>query len=44
MKIAPNIHIIPGVTANPYLLLDPDGLTLIDTGIPGSAHKILKYI
>jgi glyoxylase-like metal-dependent hydrolase (beta-lactamase superfamily II) len=44
MKIAPNIYIIPGVTANPYLLVDPDGLTLIDTGIPGSVHKILWYI
>jgi glyoxylase-like metal-dependent hydrolase (beta-lactamase superfamily II) len=44
MKIASNIHIIPGVTANLYLLVDSDGLTLIDTGIPGSARKILKYI
>ncbi len=44
MKVAANIHIIPGVTAHPYLLVDPDGLTLIDTGIPGSAGKILRYI
>jgi glyoxylase-like metal-dependent hydrolase (beta-lactamase superfamily II) len=44
MKIAANIHIIPGVTAHPYLLIDPDGLTLIDTGIPGSASQILGYI
>ena len=44
MKIASNIHIIPGVTAHPYLLVDSDGLTLIDTGIPGSANKILRYI
>jgi glyoxylase-like metal-dependent hydrolase (beta-lactamase superfamily II) len=44
MKIAKNIHIVPGVTAHPYLLVDSDGLTLIDTGIPGSAQKILRYI
>jgi glyoxylase-like metal-dependent hydrolase (beta-lactamase superfamily II) len=44
MKIASNIHIVPGVTANPYLLVDSDGLTLIDTGIPGSANKILRYV
>ena len=44
MKITENIHVIPGVTAHPYLLVDPDGLTLIDTGIPGSAHKILRYV
>ena len=44
MKITENILIVPGVTAHPYLLVDPDGLTLIDTGIPGSAGRILRYI
>jgi glyoxylase-like metal-dependent hydrolase (beta-lactamase superfamily II) len=44
MEIAPNVHLIPGVTANPYLLIDPEGLTLIDTGLPGSEKKILRYI
>jgi glyoxylase-like metal-dependent hydrolase (beta-lactamase superfamily II) len=44
MIVAPNIHIIPGVTAHPYLLVDTDGLTLIDTGIPGSTGRILGYI
>jgi glyoxylase-like metal-dependent hydrolase (beta-lactamase superfamily II) len=44
MEIAENIHVISGVTAHPYLLVDPDGLTLIDTGIPGSANRILRFI
>ncbi len=44
MEFAPNIHIIPGITAHAYLLEDPDGLTLIDTGIPGSAKAILRYM
>jgi glyoxylase-like metal-dependent hydrolase (beta-lactamase superfamily II) len=44
MIIAANIHLMPGVTGNSYLLVDSDGLMLIDTGIPGSAHKILSYI
>jgi glyoxylase-like metal-dependent hydrolase (beta-lactamase superfamily II) len=44
MKINSNIHIVPGVVGNSYLLVDPDGLTLIDTGIPGSAIKILNFI
>jgi len=44
MEIIPNIHLIPGITANPYLIIDPDGLTLIDTGLPGSEKKILKYV
>lgn len=44
MEIIKNIHLIPNVIANPYLIIDSDGLTLIDTGIPGSEKKILKYI
>jgi len=44
MEIYPNVHHIPGVTANPYLIIDPTGLLLIDAGLPGSEKKILKYI
>jgi glyoxylase-like metal-dependent hydrolase (beta-lactamase superfamily II) len=44
MQITPHIHQIPGVEANSYLLVDSDGLTLIDTGIPGSHKKILKHL
>jgi glyoxylase-like metal-dependent hydrolase (beta-lactamase superfamily II) len=44
MEIFHNIHLIPNVIANPYLLIDPSGLTLIDAGIPGSEKRILKYI
>ena len=44
MEIVQNVHLIPGVIANPYLIIDADGLTLIDAGIPGSEKKILKYI
>jgi glyoxylase-like metal-dependent hydrolase (beta-lactamase superfamily II) len=44
MEIIPNVHLIPNITANPYLLIDPDGLTLIDAGLPGSHRKILRYL
>jgi glyoxylase-like metal-dependent hydrolase (beta-lactamase superfamily II) len=44
MEIIPNVHIIPKTVANPYLLIDPDGLTLIDAGLPGSHRKILRYM
>ncbi len=44
MEIIPNVHLVPGVIANPYLIVEPDGLTLIDTGLAGSHKKILKYI
>src|SRR5512140_108582 len=44
MEIIPNVHLIPNIVANPYLLIDPDGLTLIDAGLPGSHRKILRYM
>ena len=44
MEIIPNVHLIPKTVANPYLLFDPDGLTLIDAGLPGSHKKILRYL
>jgi hypothetical protein len=31
MEIIPNVHVISGSMVNCYLIVDPDGLTLIDT-------------
>ena len=39
-QIAPNVYEIPLGNVNAWLI-DQDGLTLIDTGVPGSADKIL---
>lgn len=44
MEITRGVHLIPGITANAYLIIEPNGLVLIDTGLPGSSKKILKYI
>ncbi len=44
MEITPKVHLVPDVIANPYIIIDADGLTLVDTGLPGSQKKILKYI
>jgi glyoxylase-like metal-dependent hydrolase (beta-lactamase superfamily II) len=44
MRIADNVYLIPGIIANPYLIVDEDGLTLIDAGLPGSHKMILSYI
>jgi glyoxylase-like metal-dependent hydrolase (beta-lactamase superfamily II) len=44
MEIIKNIYQIPGVFANCYLIVEPEGLTLIDAGIPGNGKKILQYI
>lgn len=43
MEILPDIHQVDGVNANCYLLVR-NGITVIDTGIPGSGRKILRYI
>ena len=44
MEIFANVHLLPGIMTNQYLLKDPDGLTLIDAGVPGSAWKVLVYL
>jgi glyoxylase-like metal-dependent hydrolase (beta-lactamase superfamily II) len=44
MEIIQNIHQIPGVIANCYLIAEPEGLNLIDAGLPGSGKTILNFI
>ncbi len=44
MKITDNVYVVPNVVANPYVIVDPDGLTVIDAGLPRSEKKILAYI
>lgn len=44
MELLPGIHRVDGVTSNVYLLVEPDGLTVVDTGMPGSGPKIAAYI
>jgi glyoxylase-like metal-dependent hydrolase (beta-lactamase superfamily II) len=44
MKIIDNVFVVPGVVANTYVIVDPDGLTIIDAGLPRSEKKILSYI
>lgn len=45
MEIAEGIHLIPRVRgANAYLVRSNEGITVVDTGLPGSAGKILAYV
>ena len=45
MEIADGIHLIPRVRgANAYLVKSDGGVTVVDTGLPGSAGKIIDYI
>ena len=44
MKIIDDVFVVPGVTANSYIVAGQDGLTIIDTGLPYSQKTILKYM
>jgi glyoxylase-like metal-dependent hydrolase (beta-lactamase superfamily II) len=44
MKIIDHLFVVPNVVANPYLILDENGITVIDTGLPRGEKKILAYI
>jgi glyoxylase-like metal-dependent hydrolase (beta-lactamase superfamily II) len=44
MELLPDIHLIDGVNSNAYLIIEPTGLTLVDSGLPGSDQKILAYL
>ncbi len=44
MEIIPNLYGVAGTVSNCYLIVDGDGLTLIDTGLPRDKKKILRSI
>jgi glyoxylase-like metal-dependent hydrolase (beta-lactamase superfamily II) len=45
LEIAEGIHLIPRVRgANAYLVRSNEGITVVGTGLPGSAGKILAYV
>lgn len=44
MEIIPNVHQIRGTLSNCYLIIDADGLTLIDCGLPRDEKTIVGYI
>jgi glyoxylase-like metal-dependent hydrolase (beta-lactamase superfamily II) len=44
LKIIDNVYTVPGVVANPYIIADSDGLTVVDAGLPRSEKKILGYV
>lgn len=44
MEIVSKVHLIPSGMVNCYLIVEADGLTLIDTGLPGNRRNVLRYI
>jgi glyoxylase-like metal-dependent hydrolase (beta-lactamase superfamily II) len=44
MEIIPGVHRVPDVVCNVFVLAEADGLTLIDTGLPYSHTRVLRYL
>ncbi len=44
MEIIRGIHAVPGTHISRVYLIEEDDLTLIDTGLPWSAGRVLRYI
>ncbi|MBS7638138.1 MBL fold metallo-hydrolase [Candidatus Bathyarchaeota archaeon] len=44
MEIVDGVHLVEGGYANVYLIIDEEGLTLVDTGMPWNAKRILRYL
>ena len=44
MEIIENVHIVPQVDGNTVLIVEPDGLTLIDAGLPRTHVRVLRFI
>jgi glyoxylase-like metal-dependent hydrolase (beta-lactamase superfamily II) len=43
IQVAKNVYrLFAGITANQYLIVEPDGISLVDTGLPGS-HRLILY-
>ena len=45
MEVVPGIHKVDGTWGcNVYLLVDEDGLDMVDAALPFNAGRILRYI
>lgn len=44
MKIIDHVYLVPRMIGNAYLIAEPEGLTLIDAGLPRSEKRTLRYI
>src|SRR5256885_89463 len=44
MELLPGIHRVDGVICNVYVIVEREGLTLIDAGMPRSEGKIGAYV
>jgi glyoxylase-like metal-dependent hydrolase (beta-lactamase superfamily II) len=44
LEVLPGVHWVRGINCNVYVVVGEGGLTLVDTGMPRNARRILAYI
>jgi glyoxylase-like metal-dependent hydrolase (beta-lactamase superfamily II) len=44
VELLPNIHRVDGVMSNVYVIVNHGELSIVDSGMPGSAPRILAYV
>jgi glyoxylase-like metal-dependent hydrolase (beta-lactamase superfamily II) len=44
VELQQDIHLVDGVVCNVYLILESDGVTMIDTGTPGRSSAVIAYL
>ena len=44
MELQQDIHLVDGVVCNVYLIVESDGVTIIDTGVPGRGGAVVAYL
>jgi glyoxylase-like metal-dependent hydrolase (beta-lactamase superfamily II) len=44
VELQQDIHLVDGVVCNVYLILESDGVTVIDTGMPGRGRAVIAYL
>lgn len=44
MRVFPDIHRVDSVSCNVYIITEPDGLSIIDAGMPGAEKRILAAV
>jgi len=44
VELQQDIHLVDGLVCNVYLIFESDGVTMIDTGMPGKETAIIAYL
>lgn len=44
MRVFPDVHLVDGVSCNVYIIVEPDGLTIVDAGMPGAEKRVFDAV